>query len=39
MDINATVVPFKRDIRVKKAINLDEDISHMKKMGSENTTS
>ena len=26
MDINATVVPFKKDVRAKEAANLDKDI-------------
>ena len=39
VDINTTIAPFKRDVRAKKAINLDEDISYMRKMGNGNTTS
>ncbi len=33
MDINDTVAPFKRDVRAKEAINLDEDILPHEKNG------
>ncbi len=33
MDINDTVVPFKRDARAKEAVNLDEDILPHEKNG------
>ncbi len=33
MDINDTVVPFKRDIRAKEVVNLDEEILPYEKNG------
>ena len=33
VDINTTIASFKRDMRAKKAINLDKDIFHIRKMG------
>ncbi len=31
MDINDTMAPFRRDVRAKEAVNLDEDILPHKK--------
>ncbi len=33
MDTNDKVAPFKRDVRAKEAVNLDEDILPHKKNG------
>ena len=33
VDINATIALFKRNVRVKKAVNLDEDILPHEKNG------
>ena len=39
VDKNTIVALIKRDVRVKEAINLDEDISHMRKIENGKTIS